>query len=386
MDESEHGQLRVPDETSISETHHENPDLSAKNSTKVKSEDKSDFPVTSSVTGKAVESFGAIDSALGESLSEGDHREPQQAASTPVAQVAVRRRIGRPPGSKNKKPSEKPDAHRGSQAPFMSERKNNGNDPVSSKAAPLNSPQRQLFKGQHAMRSRPGFGLPGLPGLTKKSSARAVRNDGFGRRITQSKSQDLSFRELASCCDGVPALIKIFNGLVYPVLIALKNAHQNALPEKALMVICMQVSPFPWTVMLMVRSTDRETKLANKTFDNKFKAFLKEFNYHLTEIQKSLIEAWLRKHFAREIERVSKEAVHSSGVTGLPVQRTNSRTAFVGTKERGLQEIDKTSKSVEQLPLEVNENPQEGNLTPNMVNPNSPKLLLSDSALTWIHS
>ncbi|KAI4203888.1 MAG: hypothetical protein LQ350_001510 [Teloschistes chrysophthalmus] len=344
MDESEHGQLRVPDETSISETHHENPDLSAKNSTKVKSEDKSDFPVTSSVTGKAVESFGAIDSALGESLSEGDHREPQQAASTPVAQVAVRRRIGRPPGSKNKKPSEKPDAHRGSQAPFMSERKNNGNDPVSSKAAPLNSPQRQLFKGQHAMRSRPGFGLPGLPGLTKKSSARAVRNDGFGRRITQSKSQDLSFRELASCCDGVPALIKIFNGLVYPVLIALKNAHQNALPEKALM-------------------------LANKTFDNKFKAFLKEFNYHLTEIQKSLIEAWLRKHFAREIERVSKEAVHSSGVTGLPVQRTNSRTAFVGTKERGLQEIDKTSKSVEQLPLEVNENPQEASHWSKLVYP-----------------
>ncbi|KAL9584087.1 MAG: hypothetical protein Q9212_002334 [Teloschistes hypoglaucus] len=364
MDESEHGQLGVPDETSISETHHENPDLSATSSTKIKSEDKSDFPVTSSVTGKAAESFGAIDSALGESLSEGDHREPQQAAVTPAAQVAIPRRKGRPPGAKNKKPPEKPAAHRGSQAPSMSERKSHGDNPVSSNGAPLDIPQRQLFKGQHAMRSRPGFGLPGLPGPTQKYSASAVRTGGSGRRISQSKSQDPSFRELASCCDGVPAMIKIFTGLVYPVLIALKNAHQNDLPDEALMVICMQ--------------------LANKTFDNRFKAFLKESNYHLTETQKSLIEAWIRRQFACKIERASKEAFHSSGVTGPPAQRTSSRTASNGSKERGLQEFDIISRCGKQLSLGVNETPQEASDWSKLVYPpqSSPsaKLAIGNSA------
>lgn len=372
MDESEHGQLRVPDERSVSETHHEDPDLSVKNGTKVKSEDKSDFPVTNSVTGKAVESFGAIDSALGESLSKGDHREPQHAALTPVAQVAVPRRKGRPPGSKNKKPLEKPVAHRGSQAPSMSERKSHGDELVPTNLAPLDSTQRQLFKGQRAMRSRPGFGLPGL---TQKSSASAVRTGRCGRRITQDKSHDPLFKELASCCDGVPALIKTFKGLVYPVLVTLKNAHQNALPDEALMAICMQVSPFLWTLILMVRSTDRDTKLATETFDDKLKAFLKESNYHMTEEQKLLVENWILRHFAQKFERASEEAAHDSDIRGPPAQLTSSRIAFNGTKERRLHEIDQTSrygqhKGRKKLSIRVNEIPHEGKVTRNMINPN----------------
>ncbi|KAI4100829.1 MAG: hypothetical protein L6R37_005228 [Teloschistes peruensis] len=386
MDESEHGQLRVPDERSVSETHHEDPDLSVKNGTKVKSEDKSDFPVTNSVTGKAVESFGAIDSALGESLSKGDHREPQHAALTPVAQVAVPRRKGRPPGSKNKKPLEKPVAHRGSQAPSMSERKSHGDELVPTNLAPLDSTQRQLFKGQRAMRSRPGFGLPGL---TQKSSASAVRTGRCGRRITQDKSHDPLFKELASCCDGVPALIKTFKGLVYPVLVTLKNAHQNALPDEALMAICMQVSPFLWTLILMVRSTDRDTKLATETFDDKLKAFLKESNYHMTEEQKLLVENWILRHFAQKFERASEEAAHDSDIRGPPAQLTSSRIAFNGTKERRLHEIDQTSrygqhKGRKKLSIRVNEIPHEASDWSKLLYPpqstSSTKLAIGKSA------
>lgn len=416
MDENEHDRLGVPNGKSLHEMHKQNAVPSAENVTRVKSEGRNDLPVTDVVIGEADESFGAIDSALGESLSDADHREAANSVLTSVAQLRGPRRRGRPPGIKIKEPSEGCIAQRGSQTPSMSDFRNHGNGLVHRNGVSFESPQRQLFKGQRAMRSRPGFGLPGLP---LKSPAGAVHIGGPDRRIALGESQDSSFNELVSCCDGVPALVKIFNDLIYPSLIALKNTHQDALSGKALMVICIRVSSFSWTIRLIVQNTDRDTKLANETVDDKFKAFLKETDYHLTEIQKTLIERYIRRQFARKIKRALKEAEDCPGTTGSHTRETRKVVKCVRCRHRKQKCVkseqqgqsclrcrtDKASCSFDysthlshsswqrgqhkgrtQLSLGVNESPEEGNLTCNTFNTNSCTPFLSDPALTWIHS
>ncbi|KAL8736052.1 MAG: hypothetical protein Q9181_002601 [Wetmoreana brouardii] len=231
-----------------------------------------------------------------------------QAFASPPAQTAKRRPRGRPPGSKNKDPSTKPRSYSesvsspisglGNQGSAISnnkslrslriseamkaswaKRRSNGTSGhrgglpsektllknkhnansleqhiVASEGQNFDSHGRQLFKGQHAIRSASGPGL--LISASRSSTSTGNRRptsshgtlDVSGEPTIQEKPQISSkikypsLSELSACCNGVAALMQIFRTLIFPVLIASRTFHHDVLPDETLLAICKQVS------------------------------------------------------------------------------------------------------------------------------------------------
>ncbi|KAL8835483.1 MAG: hypothetical protein Q9170_003316 [Blastenia crenularia] len=249
--------------------------------------------------GEPFQSRGRIPTSMG----------PDHVISTPKSSDPTPPRRGRPPGSKNKNPSMKlqKDGSSGSQGqtpiPFniplqhqgserskktspsklsevmkmtWAKRRSNGTDgrhggPPTKKTIfkrerqpdPLNKDimvttiqahdnpnlQRQLFKGQQAIRSASGPRLPMLApkfitndrnlqytGQNEVSNASTIQTSA---PVTPS-TEPAALSALPAPCTDDPDLTKIFNTYIYPILIKLRMYHQGSLPDKNLIDICKQ--------------------------------------------------------------------------------------------------------------------------------------------------
>ena len=215
-----------------------------------------------------------------------------------------KKRRGRPPGSKNKNPSTRLGVRNGNAesqnqtptrlyetgyeeygqvptkpAPKLSEimkaiwakRRGNGTDGLrggrptektilkrekkkSADGQSYDNLQRQLFKGQHAIRSMSGPSLPKLsPKLVTDAAGvqQAVQRDtvhtrsirpGIPAKLASGASNP---SELSTICQNDAAITRIFNTYIYPVLARSKARYTGSLPDKVLLSICKQVShPF----------------------------------------------------------------------------------------------------------------------------------------------
>lgn len=233
---------------------------------------------------------------------------PHHSTATPLARRNERR--GRPPGSKNKSPStrskardrdtggqgqtsmppsiqwqhrwntplEKKTSSKLSEAmkAIWAKRRSNGTDghrggppteqtllkrqrysslphkdPVATTGQLNSNPPRQLFKGQHAIRSASGPRLPTLapkPAISARNVHPTVQHGFVNTPILQSpaavtpSTSLLPPGELPTICNEDLALTRIFNAYIYPALTKLKIRYEGTLPNEILLAICKQVS------------------------------------------------------------------------------------------------------------------------------------------------
>ncbi|KAL8699719.1 MAG: hypothetical protein Q9201_005845 [Fulgogasparrea decipioides] len=281
--------------------------------------------------------------------------QPGQAFTTPPAQTTKRRPRGRPHGSKNKNPSTKPrsysesmsspisglgnqggaisnnkslkslriseamkaswakrrsngtSGHRGGPPSEKTLLKNNHNANsleqhiVASGGQNFDSHQRQLFKGQHAIRSASGSGLlKSAPrsststGNRRPTSSHGTLNVSGQPNIQEKLQVSLpikypSLSELSACCNGVAALMQIFEKLIFPVLIASRTFHHDVLPDETLLAICKQV--------------------ADETVDDRLKTVLKDNEYQLNKCQRKLVKKYVRKSYATKVKNAQEHVL-----------------------------------------------------------------------------
>lgn len=120
--------------------------------------------------------------------------------------------------------------------------------------APLNAPRRQLFQGQHAIRSGSGAKLP-EPASKRSSTTEAKphkttlhdaeRHHPVPKQLAQpsdaSRGPDL--HDPPSICKGDVYLIAIYRTIVQPAIIAAMDRYrESVLPTYTLLAICKRVS------------------------------------------------------------------------------------------------------------------------------------------------
>ncbi|KAL9005089.1 MAG: hypothetical protein Q9188_002109 [Gyalolechia gomerana] len=304
----------------------------------------------------------------------------QDLISTPPAQSNKRR--GRPPGSKNKNPSSKTkvrDGGRGSQkqtatpskvqmqhrwdeplqkntSPTLSEamkaswakRRNDGTDghrggppteqtilkrkrtssvPDKDHSTKIgqsnNNPQRQLFKGQHAIRSVSG---PKLPMLASKATidaynARQTVPCGFvdtpispvPAPVTSPNAGLPPPSVIPIICKDDPALRNIFTAYVYPALMKSKIKYRDTLPDTTLLAMCKQ--------------------LANETVDKRFQTFLRESEYQLDRRQRKRIKKYIKQTYAAKVRQTQEKIQSNTVLPSVDQQRQAINVNVAATAE-----------------------------------------------------
>ncbi|KAL8952707.1 MAG: hypothetical protein Q9222_001406 [Ikaeria aurantiellina] len=277
---------------------------------------------------------------------------PTASLSTPVRQTGKKR--GRPFGSRNRNKdnweattmAEKKEFARkvseGMRASWA-RRRQNITTPVASTQA-LNSksasqhaaihhaasqkePERQLFKGQRAIRSTSGPKF-------HSSAARSVTNAACSQQSPA--DERLSFRfeanpeELAklpytpggSSLDDPPGickddfgLITIFRVLVSPVLLAVLNRHRSVLPFEDLNAISKQV--------------------AEETISEKFRIYIQENNYELDRRQSKLIKKYVLGMFSKKVREARRQIQDTHVLDSFPRQpRMQPDTVATSTQDQ----------------------------------------------------
>ncbi|KAL8773948.1 MAG: hypothetical protein Q9209_001378 [Squamulea sp. 1 TL-2023] len=135
--------------------------------------------------------------------------------------------------------------------------------------ANVHGPQRQLFKGQHAIRSGSGYRLP----VTA-----------FGRHSATGGSKNHNtVDDPPLICKGDTCLIEVFRTCVLPTAVASIDHYRDTLLSlESLQAICKQV--------------------VKDTMNEKFVQFLRQCEYKLDRPQKKLIRKYVKQGFAAAAE------------------------------------------------------------------------------------
>ncbi|KAL8936676.1 MAG: hypothetical protein Q9211_004064 [Gyalolechia sp. 1 TL-2023] len=181
---------------------------------------------------------------------------------------------------------------------------------------PKDNPRRQLFKGQHAIRSASG---PKLPVLAPKPNTYNVQQTVPGgfvdtptspipAPVTSLNAGLPSKSVLPIICKDDPALTEIFKANIYPALMKSKIRYQGTLPDTTLLAICKQV--------------------ANETVDKKFQTFLRESEYQLDRRQRKRIKKYTKQKYAAKV-RHTQEKIQSNNMLPSLEQRREAKNVNI---------------------------------------------------------
>ncbi|KAL9031641.1 MAG: hypothetical protein Q9196_000355 [Gyalolechia fulgens] len=181
---------------------------------------------------------------------------------------------------------------------------------------PKDNPRRQLFKGQHAIRSASG---PKLPVLAPKPNTYNVQQTVPGGFVdtpispipapVASLNAGLPSKSvLPIICKDDPALTEIFKANIYPALMKSKIRYQGTLPDTTLLAICKQV--------------------ANETVDKKFQTFLRESEYQLDRRQRKRIKKYTKQKYAAKV-RHTQEKIQSNNMLPSLEQRREAKNVNI---------------------------------------------------------
>ncbi|KAL8912638.1 MAG: hypothetical protein Q9171_002363 [Xanthocarpia ochracea] len=229
-----------------------------------------------------------LPSPIGEKIINKDATPDQRSRSANISEamkVSWARRRKKDLGNSRQGPmSEKSVTKKKSDQDFSGQRQTNG------VRLSYEGPQRQLFKGQHAIRSGSGHKLPGSE-LKRPSAIGGSKNHPALHQVIRAiPSADELARlpdtsggpeadDPPSICKGDNGLIRIFRTCVHPAAVAAINRYRDTvLSPELLSAICKQV--------------------AKETINEKFVNFLQRTEYKLDRAQKKLVRKFVKQSFA----------------------------------------------------------------------------------------
>ncbi|KAL8789598.1 MAG: hypothetical protein Q9213_001034 [Squamulea squamosa] len=155
-------------------------------------------------------------------------------------------------------------------------------------------PQRQLFKGQHAIRSGSGHNLP-VPASRRHSAAEGIKIHNTLHHVARTVPNTDELAQLPEVsggpevhdppliCKGDTGLTDVFRTCILPTAVASMNRYRDTLPSPELLqAICK--------------------KVAKDTINEKFVQFLQQIEYKLDRPQKKLIRKFVKQSFAAAVE------------------------------------------------------------------------------------
>ncbi|KAL8944913.1 MAG: hypothetical protein Q9216_000074 [Gyalolechia sp. 2 TL-2023] len=186
-----------------------------------------------------------------------------------------------------------------------------------------NNPQRQLFKGQHAIRSTSGAELPKLaPTATPKlcnvqqtvpRECVNTPNVPASAQVTPPYAGLPIPGVIPTLCKDDLALMDTFTVYIYPALMKSKIRHQGSLPDETLLALCKEV--------------------ANEIVDTRFQTFMRECEHHLDRRQRKRINKYIKRTYAAKVRHTQDRIQSETVLPSVDQQRQVTNVSASGTAE-----------------------------------------------------